>query len=111
MDYYVEYGVIENKTIFIDSSQPILVVASNAHDDGGSEDKYTIRPVNSTFLQSSYLKLQICTLGTDYRVFGDEAADLNQQLKSTNVYTIIAVQDGTKVGADLNVLTTQNFRS
>ena len=111
MDYYVEYGVIENKTIFIDSSQPILVVASNAHDDGGSEDKYTIRPVNSTFLQSSYSKLQICTLGTDYRVFGDEAADLNQQLQSTNVYTIIAVQDGTNVRVDLKILTTPNSRS
>ena len=57
MDFYVESGVIENKTIFIDSSQPILVVASNAHNDGGSEDKYTIRPVNLTFLQGSHSKL------------------------------------------------------
>ncbi|KAK6036715.1 hypothetical protein COOONC_25780 [Cooperia oncophora] len=83
MDQYLQYVVIENKVLFVNSNATISLIASNSLTGGGGEDKFVVLP--------------ICQLGMEYHVVGDESSHVFQSYESTNIITIIATQDNTTV--------------
>ncbi|CAJ0598748.1 unnamed protein product [Cylicocyclus nassatus] len=83
MDQYLQKAVVENKTLFVNSNVSISLVATNSLSQGGGEDKFVVLP--------------ICQLGQEYHIVGDESARTFQSYQSTNILTIIAVEDNTTV--------------
>ncbi|PIO69802.1 transporter, major facilitator family protein [Teladorsagia circumcincta] len=81
MDQYLQYAVIENKVLFVDSNVSVSLIASNSLLGAGGEDKFVVLP--------------ICQLGMEYHVVGDESSHVFQSYQSTNIITIIATQDST----------------
>ncbi|TKR68055.1 hypothetical protein L596_024100 [Steinernema carpocapsae] len=71
-------SVVEDKGISITSDIPVIALAENQHIDGGSSDTFTIFP--------------ICNLGNTYKAVGDMSPK-----EKTNIFTIVAIEDGTKV--------------
>ncbi|VDM72581.1 unnamed protein product, partial [Strongylus vulgaris] len=83
MDQYLQKAVVENKTLFVNSNVPVSLIGSNSLTGGGGEDKFVVLP--------------ICQLGQEYHVVGDESSHNFASYQSTNIITVIAVQDNTNV--------------
>ncbi|KAK5975981.1 hypothetical protein GCK32_008810, partial [Trichostrongylus colubriformis] len=69
MDQYLQFAIIENKVLFIDSNVTISVIASNSLSGGGGEDKFVVLPVRLNYLYTTPTVLnrgQQLTIATYY---------------------------------------------
>ncbi|VDK45043.1 unnamed protein product, partial [Cylicostephanus goldi] len=80
-EQYLYNAVVENKTLFVNSNVPVSLIATNSLTEGRGEDKFVVLP--------------ICQLGREYHIVGEES--FYEDYQSTNIFTIIAVEDNTTV--------------